>query len=62
MADPIAAIGATTATTYALAVTRQEHDQKNLEGQQAVQLIQSAASAPKLETSGAVGTKLNFSA
>jgi len=59
MADPIAAIGAPTAATYALAVTRKEHDQKNLEGQQAVQLIQ-AATAPKLETSGSVGTKLNI--
>lgn len=59
MADPIGAIGATSAATYALAVTRKEHDQKNLEGQQAVQLIQ-AATAPKLETSGAVGTQLNF--
>ena len=58
MADPVGAIGATTATTYALAVTRQEHDQKKVEGQQAVQLIQ-AATAPKLETSGSVGTKLH---
>ena len=60
MADPVAAIGASTAATYALAVTRQEHDQKNLEGQQAVQLIQSASAAPKLETSGSVGTKLHI--
>lgn len=59
MADPVAAIGATTATTYAVAVTRQEHEQKNLEGRQAVQLIQSA-NTPQLETSGSVGTKLHF--
>ena len=59
MADPVGAIGATTAATYAIAVTRQEHDQKSVEGQQAVQLIQSAT-APKLETSGSVGTKLHF--
>ena len=60
MANPVGAIGATTAATYAVAVTRQEHDQKNVEGQQAVQLIQSATPAPKLETSGSVGTKLHF--
>jgi len=59
MADSIGAIGATTATKFAVEVTRKEQDQQEVQGQQAVQLIQ-AASAPKLETSGSVGTKLNF--
>ncbi|HEY3252460.1 MAG TPA: hypothetical protein VGJ91_00875 [Polyangiaceae bacterium] len=59
MAEPVAAIGAPTAAQYALAVTRKEQDQQDLQGQQALQLIQ-AASAPKLATSGSVGTKLNF--
>ncbi|HYQ02943.1 MAG TPA: hypothetical protein VER96_29930 [Polyangiaceae bacterium] len=57
MPDPVGAIGATTAATYAIAVTRKEQDSKDLQGQQAVQLIQSTA--PKLETSGPVGTKLH---
>jgi hypothetical protein len=59
MAEPIGAIGAPTAATYAVEVTRKEQDQQELQGQQAVQLIQSA-SAPKPETSGSVGTKLHF--
>lgn len=59
MADPVGAIGPSAAASYAIAVTRKEQDQTDLQGQQAVQLIQSA-SAPKLETSGAVGTKLHF--
>ena len=58
MAEPIGAIGASTAIEYSVAVTRKEQDQQDQQGQQAVQLIQ-AASAPKLETSGSVGTKLN---
>jgi len=59
MADPVGAIGPTTAATYAIEVTRKEQDQTAVQGQQAVQLIQSA-DAPKLETSGSVGTKLHF--
>ena len=61
MAEPIGAVGAPLATQYAVAVTRQEHLQKDAEGKQAVQLIQSA-SAPALASSGPVGTKLNLSA
>jgi hypothetical protein len=59
MAEPVGAIAAPTLVEYALEVTRKEQDQQGEQGQQAVQLIQSA-SAPKLETSGAVGTKLHF--
>jgi len=59
MADPVGAIGAPRAAQYAVAVTRKEHDQQDLQGRQAVQLIESAT-APKLATSGSVGTKLNF--
>ncbi len=40
------------------AVTKKAQDQQSVEGQESVQLIQSA-SVP-LETSGNVGTKLNF--
>jgi hypothetical protein len=58
VAEPVGAIGASTAVKYAVAVTRQEQDQQDLQGQQAVQLIQSAT-APQLATSGSVGTKLN---
>jgi hypothetical protein len=39
-------------------VTKKQQDQQEIEGQESVQLIQSA-SGP-LATSGAVGTKLNF--
>ena len=59
MADPVGAIGAPRAAQYAVAVTRKEQDQQAVQGQQAVQLIESAT-APKLATSGSVGTKLNF--
>jgi hypothetical protein len=58
MAEPISGVGAPRAAEYAVAVTRKELDQKNLEGQQAVQLIQSAT-APALATDGVVGTKLH---
>lgn len=58
MADPVGAISAPTAAKYAIAVSGAQHDQQKVEGQQAVQLIQSAT-APQLETSGSVGTKLN---
>jgi len=59
MSDPIGAVSAPTAAQYAVAVIGKQHDQQKVEGQQAVQLIQSATT-PQLETSGAVGTKLNF--
>jgi hypothetical protein len=59
MAEPVGAIGAPTAAKYAVEVTRKEQAQQDLQGQQAVQLIESA-SAPQLATSGSVGTKLNF--
>ena len=58
MADAVGAISAPNAAKYAVAVAGKEHDQQRVEGQQAVQLIE--ASTPKLETSGSVGTKLNF--
>lgn len=58
MPEPIGAIGAPIAAQYAMAVTRKQHDQQDVEGKQAVQLIQSSAAAP-LATSGSVGTKLN---
>jgi hypothetical protein len=58
MADPVLAIGAPTAAKYAVEVTRKEQDQQDIQGQQAVQLIESAT-VPKLATSGSVGTKLN---
>jgi hypothetical protein len=59
MPEPVGAIGAPTAAKYAVEVTRKEQDQQDAQGQQAVQLIQSA-NAPQLETSGSVGTKLHF--
>ncbi|MET0789973.1 MAG: hypothetical protein ABW061_00500 [Polyangiaceae bacterium] len=61
MSDPIGAVGATTAAQYSVEVTGKAHDQAKVEGKQAVQLIDSA-SAPKLASSGDVGTKLNFTA
>jgi hypothetical protein len=45
-----------------MAVAGKQHDQQQVEGQQAVQLIQSATAAPKLATSGSVGTKLDVTA
>ena len=42
---------------YATAVTKQQQSQQEIEGQQSVQLIQSASTP--LATSGSVGTKLN---
>lgn len=59
MAGPVGAISAPNAAKYAVAVAGKEHDQQRVEGQQAVQLIESSTT-PKLETSGSVGTKLNF--
>jgi hypothetical protein len=59
MADPVGAISAPNSAKYAMAVSGKQHDQQRVEGQQAVQLIESATT-PKLESSGSVGTKLNF--
>ncbi len=58
-ADSVGAVGASTAANYAVAVTKKQQSQEAVEGQQSVQLIQSA-SAPQLENSGSVGTTLNF--
>ena len=58
MADPVGGISAASAAQYAVGVVRMQHDQQDVEGKQAVQLIQ-AASAPQLASSGSVGTKLN---
>ena len=44
-----------------MAVAGKQHDQQQVEGRQAVQLIQSAT-APQLASSGSVGTKLNVTA
>jgi hypothetical protein len=55
--DSVGAVGAPTAAQYSVAVTQKEHSQKAIEGQDSVELIQSA-SMP-LATSGSVGTKLN---
>ncbi|HEY0465494.1 MAG TPA: hypothetical protein VGC79_14865 [Polyangiaceae bacterium] len=59
MAESVGAVGASTAVKYAFAVARQELDQQEVQGKQAVQLIQSATPAPTLESSGSLGTKLN---
>ncbi|HEY5376902.1 MAG TPA: hypothetical protein VIK01_24635 [Polyangiaceae bacterium] len=58
-ADSVGPVGASTAANYAVAVTKKQQSQEAVEGQESVQLIQSA-SAPQLESSGSVGTKLNF--
>jgi hypothetical protein len=53
--EPVSApIGA----QYAVAVAQKQHGQQELQGQESLQLIQSA-SAP-LASSGSLGTKLNF--
>jgi hypothetical protein len=61
MAAPVAAVSAPSGAQYAIAVAGKQHDQQQVEGQQAVQLIQSATT-PQLATSGSVGTKLNYTA
>jgi hypothetical protein len=55
----VGAVSAASGAQYAVAVVGKQHDQQKVEGQQAVQLIQSAT-APQLASSGSVGTKLNF--
>jgi hypothetical protein len=57
--DSVGSVGASTAANYAVAVTKKQQNQEAVEGQESVQLIQSA-SAPQLESSGSVGTQLNF--
>jgi len=59
MAEPVGAITASSAAQYVVAIARKEQDQQDVQGQQAVQLIQ-ASTAPPLASSGAVGTKLNI--
>ena len=61
MAAPVGAVSALSGAQYAMAVAGKQQDQQRVEGQQAVQLIQSATS-PQLATSGSVGTKLNIKA
>jgi hypothetical protein len=55
----VGAVGASTPANYAVAVTKRQQGQQAVEGQESLQLIQSAA-APQLASSGSVGTKLNF--
>jgi len=56
--DSIGPVSPPVGVQYSTAVTKKAQDQESVEGQESVQLIQSA-SAP-LETSGTVGTKLHF--
>jgi hypothetical protein len=56
----VGAVGAPTAAQYSVAVTKKQQSQQAVEGQESVQLIQSASQP--LATSGAVGTKLDFMA
>jgi len=58
-ADSVGPVGASTLANYAVAVTKRQQSQHAAEGQESLQLIQSAA-APQLAQSGSVGTKLNF--
>ena len=55
--DSVSSVGAPTAVQYSVSVAKKQQSQQDVEGQESVQLIQSA-SAP-LATSGSVGTKLN---
>jgi hypothetical protein len=56
--DSVGPVSAPTGAQYSTAVTKKQQSQQAIEGQESVQLIQSA-SAP-LATSGSVGTKLSF--
>ena len=58
-ADFVGPVGASAPANYAIAVTKKQQSQQAVEGQESVQLIQSAA-APQLASSGPVGTQLNF--
>ena len=58
--NSVGPVSAPIGAQYATAVTKKQQNQQEIEGQQSVQLIQSA-SAP-LATSGSVGTNLNFTA
>ena len=55
--NSVEAVGAPTGAQYAMAVTKKQQTQQQVEGQESLQLIQSA-SAP-LAASGSLGTKLN---
>ena len=55
--NSVGPVSAPIGARYATAVTKEQQSQQQIEGQQSVQLIQSA-SAP-LATSGSLGTKLN---
>jgi hypothetical protein len=55
--DSVSSVGAPTAAQYVVSVAKKEQSQQEIEGQESVQLIQSASS--QLATSGSVGTKLN---
>ena len=57
-ADSVGPVEAPTAAKYSVAVAQKQQGQDGAQGQQALQLIQSVA--PRLESSGSVGTKLNF--
>jgi hypothetical protein len=56
--DGVGPVSAPIGAQYSAAVANKQQSQTAIEGQESVQLIQSA-SAP-LATSGSVGTKLNF--
>lgn len=58
MSTPVGAIGAATEMKYAVAVMRKERDLQNVQGEQAVALIQSTA--PALSKDGTVGTQLDI--
>ena len=55
--DSVSSVGGPTAAQYSVSVAKKEQTQQDVEGQESVQLIQSASTA--LATSGSVGTKLN---
>ena len=56
--DSVSSVGAPTAAQYSVSVAKKQQTQQDIEGQESVQLIQSA-SAPQLASSGSIGTKLN---
>ena len=55
--DSVGPVAAPTAAQYVMSVAKKEQSQQEVEGQESVQLIQSA-SAP-LASSGSVGTRLH---
>jgi hypothetical protein len=58
MAGAVGPVQAPTEAKYSVAVASKQRSQTDRQGQQAIQLIQSAT--PQLAASGEVGTKLNF--